>query len=44
MTVESALDVLRAEAEAGQLDADVVALFIESGVYRKVLERDWREF
>ena len=44
MTVESALDVLRAGAEAGQLDADVVALFIESGVYRKVLERDWREF
>lgn len=44
MEVERALDVLRREAEAGQLDADVVQLFIESGVYRKVLERDWREF
>ena len=44
MPVGKALEVLRAEAEAGQLDPNVVALFIESGVYRKVLERHWREF
>ena len=41
--VEEALEILRADAAAGALDADIVELFIESGVYRRVLERDWRE-
>lgn len=40
--VEKALEILRADAAAGALDADIVELFIESGVYRKVLEKDWR--
>jgi HD-GYP domain-containing protein (c-di-GMP phosphodiesterase class II) len=44
MPVDKALSILRAEAEAGLLDAALVDLFIESQVYRKVLERDWREF
>jgi HD-GYP domain-containing protein (c-di-GMP phosphodiesterase class II) len=44
MPVEKALQVLQWEARDGMLDQDVVDLFVESGVYRKVLERDWREF
>ena len=44
MPVEKALQILRWEAEAGALDPEIVELFAESGVYRKVLERDWREF
>jgi HD-GYP domain-containing protein (c-di-GMP phosphodiesterase class II) len=44
MPVEKALQVLQSEAEAGMLDKDIVDLFVRSGVYRKVLERDWREF
>ncbi len=44
MPVEKALQILRWEAEEGALDPDIVELFAESGVYRKVLEKDWREF
>lgn len=44
MPVEKALGILRMEAEEGALDPDLVELFIESGVYERVLEKDWREF
>jgi len=44
MPVERAIDVLQAEARDGMLDPDVVDLFVKSAVYKKVLERDWREF
>jgi HD-GYP domain-containing protein (c-di-GMP phosphodiesterase class II) len=44
MPVEKALQVLEWEARDGMLDKDVVELFIRTKVYRKVLERDWREF
>jgi HD-GYP domain-containing protein (c-di-GMP phosphodiesterase class II) len=44
MPVEEALQVLQREARDGMLDQDIVDLFVKSGVYRKVLERDWREF
>ncbi|MFQ5536465.1 MAG: HD domain-containing phosphohydrolase [Gemmatimonadota bacterium] len=44
MPVEKALQILQWEAEEGALDPDIVKLFTESQVYRKVLERDWREF
>jgi response regulator RpfG family c-di-GMP phosphodiesterase len=44
MPVEKALQVLQWEARDGMLDQDVVELFIRTEVYRKVLERDWREF
>lgn len=44
MPTERALSILRMEAEEGALDSDIVELFIESEVYRKVLEKDWREF
>ncbi len=44
MPVEKALEILQWEADDGMLDPDVVALFRDSAVYRKVLEADWREF
>ncbi len=44
MPVEEALAILRVGADQGALDPDVVALFCSSGVYRKIVERDWREF
>ena len=44
MPVDKALSILRMEADEGALDSDIVELFIASEVYRKVLERDWREF
>jgi HD-GYP domain-containing protein (c-di-GMP phosphodiesterase class II) len=44
MPVEKALQILEWEARDGMLDKDVVELFIKSKSYRKVLERDWREF
>jgi len=40
---ERALDILTAEAREGLLDAAIVQMLIESGVYRKVLEVDWKE-
>ena len=44
MPVEKALQILRREAEGGALEPDIVELFAESEVYKKVLEKDWREF
>ena len=44
MPVEKALQILEWEARDGMLDKDVVQLFIESKSYRRVLERDWRDF
>ena len=43
MPVEEALEILKAEADEGGLDADIVDLFIRSKVYERVLDRDWRE-
>jgi HD-GYP domain-containing protein (c-di-GMP phosphodiesterase class II) len=40
---DRALDILSAEAGEGLLDPAIVTLLIESGVYRKVLEVDWKE-
>lgn len=44
MPVEKATQILEWEARDGMLDKDVVELFIKSKAYRRVLERDWREF
>ena len=44
MPVEKALQILRWEADEGALDSDIVTLFSESEVYRKVLETDWHDF
>lgn len=43
MPVEKALAILKMEAEGGELDADAVELFINSRVYERVLNTDWRE-
>jgi hypothetical protein len=40
---QRALDILASEAAAGLLDPDVLQVMVESEVYRKVLETDWRE-
>jgi len=42
--VDKALAILRMEAKDGALDPEVVELFCTSGVYKEVLERDWKEF
>jgi len=42
MNAERALAILRAEADAGLLDRDLVDVMTESQVYRRVLEEDWR--
>ena len=39
---QRALEILEMEGKAGQLDTDVVQLLLESQVYRRVLEQDWR--
>ena len=44
LPVPEALEILRSEAREGALDADIVDLFCTSGVYRKILESDWRRF
>ena len=44
MPVEKALQILEWEARDGMLDKDIVELFIQTRAYKKVLERDWREF
>lgn len=40
---EKALDIIVSEAKDGMLDASIVDLLIESGLFRKILEHDWRE-
>lgn len=41
--VERALDILNMEAKAGLLDAELVQLMVESQIYERVLQSDWRE-
>ncbi len=43
MPVDRALSILQMEADEGALDQDAVDLFVESKVYEKVLNTDWRE-
>ncbi|MBI4539225.1 MAG: GAF domain-containing protein [Gemmatimonadetes bacterium] len=43
LPTERALDIVKMEASQGLLDAALVELMIGSGVYRKVLEVDWRQ-
>jgi response regulator RpfG family c-di-GMP phosphodiesterase len=40
---DKALDIIRAEAACGRLDADLVETMIESQAYRGILEVDWRQ-
>jgi hypothetical protein len=43
LSPERALDILTAEAREGLLDAELVRLLIDSQVYRRILDVDWRE-
>ena len=43
VSTEKALDILRAEAEAGRLDAELVHVMQETEVYRHLPTTDWRE-
>jgi HD-GYP domain-containing protein (c-di-GMP phosphodiesterase class II) len=38
---EKALEILRAEASAGKLDAELVRVMVESRVYKRILDEDW---
>ena len=42
LPAERALDILRMEAKEGMLDSALVELLIESQIYKRVLEQDWR--
>ena len=42
LPAERALDILRMEAKDGMLDSALVDLLIDSAIYRRVLEQDWR--
>jgi HD-GYP domain-containing protein (c-di-GMP phosphodiesterase class II) len=44
MPLDRALSILRMEVEDGNLDQELVEMFIESGVYHRVLDTDWHEF
>jgi response regulator RpfG family c-di-GMP phosphodiesterase len=44
LSVEKALSIIQSEAQAGMLDPGLVQVLIESQVYRRVLEQDWRQF
>ena len=41
---EKALEILQVEANAGRLDSELVRIMMDSQVYRKVLDEDWRQF
>jgi HD-GYP domain-containing protein (c-di-GMP phosphodiesterase class II) len=41
LPADKALDIIRAEAADGRLDADLVDVMIESQAYRRILEQDW---
>ena len=40
---EKAIDILESEAEAGRLDPELIRIMVESQVYRRVVEEDWRQ-
>ncbi|HUF50101.1 MAG TPA: HD domain-containing phosphohydrolase [Longimicrobiales bacterium] len=42
LPVERALSIIEMEAKQGMLDTDLVQMFIEGQLYRKVLEQNWR--
>jgi len=42
LPVERALDILRAEAGEGLLDLSLVEVLVESRVYQRILETDWK--
>ena len=43
LPAQRALEILDMESKSGQLDGAVVDVLLESQVYRKVLDQDWRQ-
>jgi HD-GYP domain-containing protein (c-di-GMP phosphodiesterase class II) len=43
VSAEKAIDILKAEANRGLLDPELVDILVESQVYRRILEVDWHE-
>jgi HD-GYP domain-containing protein (c-di-GMP phosphodiesterase class II) len=44
LAADRAISILEMEAKAGQLDKNVVKLLIESKVFERIVEEDWRQF
>ena len=44
LPTNKALEIIEHEARSGSIDRELVDIMIGSGVYRRVLEEDWREF
>jgi HD-GYP domain-containing protein (c-di-GMP phosphodiesterase class II) len=44
VSVEQAIKILRAEADAGLLDADLVQLLVDTQAYCRILDEDWHTF
>ncbi|HSL72035.1 MAG TPA: HD domain-containing phosphohydrolase, partial [Longimicrobiales bacterium] len=44
VSADRALDIIQAEVVAGRLDGEISQVMIASGVYRRILEEDWRQF
>ncbi|HEY9229387.1 MAG TPA: HD domain-containing phosphohydrolase [Gemmatimonadaceae bacterium] len=40
---EKALEILQVEAHAGRVDSELVQIMIDSQVYRRILDEDWRQ-
>lgn len=43
LSAERAIDILQMEAKDGMLDRSLVEMLVQSGVYRRILEVDWKE-
>ena len=43
LTPDKAIDIIRSEANAGQLDGDLVTIMTESGVYTTILGQEWKK-
>ena len=39
-----AIDILHSEAETGRLDSELIRIMVESQVYRRGVDEDWRRF
>lgn len=44
LAADRAISILEMEAKTGQLDKNVVKLLIESKVFERIVEEDWRQF
>jgi HD-GYP domain-containing protein (c-di-GMP phosphodiesterase class II) len=43
LSIEKALGIIQTEAKQGHIDQHLVDVLVEAEVYKRVLEKDWRE-